>query len=139
MNPLHLIDLTGQLVLVHPGLPHDPATRQNEIGIIAVADVPEDEFHVGFQDNTRSSYASDALFLLKPSDEIHQLLANHAAALSIADLEALTQLDLSLRYGDGDREGSALQLPMNNPAIQPFCLDMLGDVITHRRTPGPER
>lgn len=122
-------ELTGQLVLVHPELSDDPAERQNTIGIITFADLSMDDFYVGFQDNTTGRYASNALLILKPMDEIHQLLVDRGDLLSFPDLKALTHLDLTLRYATGDRTWSALQLAANNPAIQTLCLDVLNDTI----------
>ena len=118
-------ELNTQLVLVHPGLSDDPAGRQNEIGIIVSTDVPGDDFCIGFQDNTRGRYPSGALFRLKPMDEINQLLVDQGARLSFPELKALTQLDLALRYGPGDRAFNALQVAADNPAIHSLCLDLL--------------
>ena len=123
-------DLANRFVLVHPDLEHDPAGKQNEMGMIISADIAKDDFYVSFQDNTSGLYASDALFLLKPVDEIHQLLVDHGALLSFPDLKAFTHLDLTLRYGTGDKEWNALQMAVNNPSIQSLTLDLLKDTVS---------
>ena len=122
-------DLANRFVLVHPNLEHDPAGKQNEMGMIISADIAKDDFYVSFQDNTSGLYASDALFLLKPVDEIHQLLVDHGALLSFPDLKAFTHLDLTLRYGTGDKEWNALRIAADNPNIQPFSLDLLKETL----------
>ena len=92
-------DLANRFMLVHPKFEHDPAGKQNEMGMIISADIAKDDFYVSFQDNTNGLYASDALFLLKSVEEIHQSLVDHAYSLAFPDLKAFTHLDLTLRYG----------------------------------------
>ncbi|WDF80760.1 hypothetical protein PQ469_12155 [Mucilaginibacter sp. KACC 22773] len=132
-------ELTGGLVLVHPALEHDPAGKQNTIGVIRFADMADDGFYVAFSDHTTALYASDALFVLKSVDEIHHLLVDHGDRLAFPELKALTQLDLTIRYGDGDKLRNALQLAVNNPDIQPLCLDLLKDVIQLQQTNARKR
>src|ERR1022692_3213405 len=118
-------ELTGKLVLVHPGLTHDPAGRQNEIGIIVNSDLADDAILVSFQDNEYASFTSDALLVLLPAEQIHQNLADMAYETSFPDLKALTQIDLFLRYGSGDKHFKVLEMARENKNIQPFCLDTL--------------
>ena len=115
-------DLTGTLVLVHPELEYDPAGRQKEIGMIVNSNMPNDDILVGFQDNDRALYASDALLILLPDEQIHQNLADLAYQTSFPDLKALTQIDLILRYGPGDKHFKALEIARGNKNIQPLCL-----------------
>lgn len=123
-------DLANRFVLVHPDLEHDPAGKQNEMGMIISADIAKDDFYVSFQDNTNGLYASDALFLLKSVEEIHQSLVDHGYSLAFPDLKAFTYLDLTLRYGSGDKEWNALRIAADNPNIQPFSLDLLNDTLS---------
>jgi len=116
----------NKFVLVHPELENDPDERRNEIGII-VSDNLNHKIRVSFQDNTCSNFTSDELFLLKPIGEIQQMLIDQGQYLSLPDLKALTQLDLMLRYGNGDKAWDALKLAANNPGIHEFCLDRLDD------------
>jgi ethanolamine utilization protein EutP (predicted NTPase) len=41
-------DLKGTFVLVHPELSHDPAGKQNKIGIITQTDLPNEDVFVSF-------------------------------------------------------------------------------------------
>ena len=120
-------DLQGTQVLVHPGLPHDPARMQNEIGLIKLAYPFCDEFLVRFPNGKEGLYAADALLVLKPQSEIHQFLNDNAYELSFPDLKVLTQIDLLLHYGSGLK---ALNLARENPPIQDVCLHTLDNTIS---------
>jgi len=122
-------DLQGTPVLVHPDLPHDPARKQNEIGLIRIANVFCDEFLVGFADEKKGLYAADALLVLLPAEEIHQNLADLAYETPFAELKALTQIDLFLRYGSESKKLAAMQLARDNPAVRLLCLDTLQNQI----------
>ena len=122
-------DLQGTPVLVHPDLPHDPARKQNEIGLIRIANVFCDEFLVGFADEKKGLYAADALLVLLPAEEIHQNLADLAYETPFAELKALTQIDLFLRYGSESKKLAAMQLALDNPAVRLLCLDTLQNQI----------
>ena len=132
-------ELTGKLVLVHPGLTHDPAGRQNEIGIIVNSDLADDNILVSFQDNGYASFSSDALLVLLPDEQIHQNLVDMAYEAAFRDLKALTHIDLFLRYGSGDKHFKALEMARDNKNIQPFCLDTLENVIAIKQAQNPER
>jgi len=132
-------ELNGKLVLVHPGLTHDPAGRQNEIGIIVNSDLADDNILVSFQDNGYASFSSDALLVLLPDEQIHQNLVDMAYEAAFRDLKALTHIDLFLRYGSGDKHFKALEMARDNKNIQPFCLDTLENVIAIKQAQNPER
>jgi hypothetical protein len=117
-------DLKGTLVLVHPELAHDPAGKQNQIGIISYTDLVNDDVFVSFGYET-ALYATDALLMLLPQLEIYQYTNEMAFELALPDLKTLTQIELLLRYGTAITHETALQLARDNKNIQPFCLDTL--------------
>jgi hypothetical protein len=117
-------DLKGTPVLVHPELAHDPAGKQNQIGIISHTDLVNDYVFVSFGYET-ALYATDALLMLLPQLEIYQYTNEMAFELALPDLKALTQIELLLRYGTAITHETALQLARDNKNIQPFCLDTL--------------
>jgi hypothetical protein len=117
-------DLKGTPVLVHPELAHDPAGKQNQIGIISHTDLVNDDVFVSFGYET-ALYATDALLMLLPQLEIYQYTNEMAFELALPDLKALTQIELLLRYGTAITHETALQLARDNKNIQPFCLDTL--------------
>jgi hypothetical protein len=117
-------DLKGTPVLVHPELAHDPAGKQNQIGIISHTDLVNDDVFVSFGYET-ALYATDALLMLLPQLEIYQYTNEMAFELALPDLKTLTQIELLLRYGTAITHETALQLARDNKNIQPFCLDTL--------------
>lgn len=132
-------NLAGQYVLIHPELRHDPAFKQNWPGLIMSADIEKDDFVISFNDNTRGLYSADALLLLKPVEEIHQLLADHGHILAFPDLKTLTQMDLFLRFGTGDKEWKAFQLAASNRNIHELSLDLLKDRLAMQQSPSLKR
>ena len=117
-------DLKGTPVLVHPELSYDPAGRQNQVGLISKADLMNDDVFVSFNGEL-ALYPAEALFVLLPTEEIHQNLADIAYETPFAELKPLTQIDLFLRYGSTGKELTAMHLARDNPAIRPLCLDTL--------------
>jgi hypothetical protein len=117
-------DLKGTPVLVHPELAHDPAGKQNQIGIISHTDLVNDDVFVSFGYET-ALYATDALLMLLPQLEIYQYTNEMAFEFALPDLKTLTQIELLLRYGTAITHETALQLARDNKNIQPFCLDTL--------------
>jgi len=121
-------DLKGTPVLVHPQLTHDPAGKQNHVGVIRDADLMNDDVFVAFGKEL-ALYSTDALLVLLPAEEIHQNLADIAYETPFSELKPLTQIDLFLRYGSPGKELTAMQLARDNPAIRPLCLDTLQNQI----------
>jgi hypothetical protein len=117
--------LSGTLVLVHPELTHDPAGRQNEIGIIVNSDLINDNILVGFQDNERALFAADALLVLLPDEDIHRNLSEMSYGAAWDKIKSLTQVDLFLRYGSGDKQLKALEVARDNKNIRHLSLQTL--------------
>lgn len=115
--------LKGIPVLVHPHLKNDPAGKQNQVGIIILADIVNDDVWVSFDDNTQGLYSTDALLALLPVNKIHQHLADNASTVALPDLKALTHIDLLLHSGSAHCQQEALKLARQNQNVQLFCLD----------------
>lgn len=118
-------ELTGTLALIHPEIKHDPAGRQNEIGIIVNSDLANDNILVGFQDNERTLFAADALMVLLPDEEIHRNLSQMSYGAAWEDIKSLTQVDLFLRYGSGGKQFRALEVARDNQNIRHLSLQTL--------------
>lgn len=131
-------ELTGTLVLIHPELEFDPTGRRNEIGIIVNSDLDNDHILVSFQDNTYDLFTSDALLLLLPDEDIHRNLAKMDHHSPWEDIKSLTQIDLVLRYGTGDKHFKALELTRDNKNVQSLCLQTLENKLDINRARGYE-
>jgi hypothetical protein len=123
--------LRGTVALVHPDLECDPLNKRNQIGVISEADIDLDNIYVDFKDKV-GLFSADALLVLLPPDDIHQNLADLAYDVAFPDLKALTQIDLFLRYGDGNvnTRFKAMAIARDNPAIQPLCVEALNKKIS---------
>jgi hypothetical protein len=121
-------DLKGTFVLAHPELLHDPAAKQNKIGIITQTDLANEDVFVSFGDEP-ALYEPEALLVLMPMDQVHRNLAELAYDVAFPDLKALTQIDLFLRYGSETKQHDALELARDHKKIQPLCLESLANQI----------
>lgn len=70
-------NLTGTVVLVHPELMNDPVNRQGQVGIVASADIANDEVFVAFGKGPLGLYSADALLVPKSHNEVYKHLLNH--------------------------------------------------------------
>ena len=115
-------DLQGTVVLVHPGLTHDPAGMQNQIGVIQSADLANDDIFVSF-DGQQGLYSADALLVLLPQEEFHRRANGFTG--EAAEIKPLLHLDLFLSFGGENKERKAMEVAKANPLIQRFCLETL--------------
>jgi hypothetical protein len=90
MNKQH--ELIGTLVLVHPNLTNDPADRKNQIGIISSVDLENDEIEVSFGFDGQSSFSTDALLVMRSSDEIEHDAANDVTLLPFYDYQDILDI-----------------------------------------------
>lgn len=110
-------ELTGTLVLVHPQLPA-PAGKSGHVGIITGADLNNGDIHVSFGRNGRGLYGTDALLLLKPPDQLKDLLQNRKHELSAPDYKALFQIALLQEFKPSTANiKSAMSLALQNETV----------------------
>lgn len=121
--------LRGVVVLVHPDLRTDGLGMQNQVGVICEANIRLDDFYVDFKVVT-GLYSADALFTFLPEDKIHENLAGLTFEDCADEIKTLTQIDLKVRYGDVTAKINAMFLVRDNPAIQPYCVEILQNQIS---------
>ncbi|WP_185218061.1 hypothetical protein [Sphingobacterium mizutaii] len=110
-------ELHGQLVLVNPQLTYDPYLRQSQIGVITDTRLKKDEITVAFGDGKKSLYATDALLVLKPQEELYTLAKSSFKKLDEKDFVTLMEIDDRLRNGSINALAQALELALNNQTI----------------------
>jgi len=122
--------LRGVVALVRPDLECDPLNKRNQVGVISEADIDFDNIYVDFVDKV-GLFSAEGLWVLLPPDEIHQNLADMAYEAPFEALKAMTQIDLFLRYGDGNVNArfKAMSIARDHPAIQPLCVVTLNNQI----------
>jgi len=114
------------VVLVQPLLAHDPAGRQNQVGMISSFDIANNGVLVRFDDG-QAFFDADALLVLRDAHEIHRNLADLSYETPFIELKALTQIDLFLRYGGENKQRMAMNIARSNQAIQHLCLEPFED------------
>ncbi|MBB1644520.1 hypothetical protein [Sphingobacterium sp. UME9] len=110
-------ELHGQLVLVNPQLTYDPYLRQSQIGVITDTRLKKDEITVAFGDGKKSLYATDALLVLKPQEELYTLVKDSFKKLDEKDFVTLMEIDDRLRNGSINALAQALEIALSNQTI----------------------
>jgi hypothetical protein len=72
--------------LVHPELTKDPAGKSGQVGIITGTELENDNIYVGFGRNGQGLYGTDALLLLRPAEQLKDLLHEQKQQLSICPI-----------------------------------------------------
>lgn len=112
-------ELTGMLALVHPALSHDPAGKQNQVGMITDADLANDDIYIGFAKGEQGRYSADAVLIMKPANTIHFDLMQNRLKLEVTDFKTLMRIAL-LRQGHptmADKR-SAMAMAMQNETLR---------------------
>lgn len=109
--------MTGTLVLVHPDLPNDPVGRQGQVGIITSADFGKDEVYVGFGNSPLGYYSSDALLVLKPHNELYELVLNNVKEMTNQDFKTLMEITILQERNSANYLRDAMELANSNPQI----------------------
>ena len=107
-------DLTGTLVLVHPELTTDPAKRQGQIGMITSADLNNDVIRVGFGNTPVALYATDALLVLRPHNDLYRDLLTDVKQMEVQDFKTLLRVSMLLENGSPNQLKEALEMVMAN-------------------------
>ncbi|MDB5087875.1 MAG: hypothetical protein JWR09_1869 [Mucilaginibacter sp.] len=130
-------ELTGTIVMVHPELFDDPVGRNGEIGVITVTDLSDDLVRVKFEDDQRGLYATNALLIFKPSEQIYQQLKQEAMQLTPATFKDLKNIALLLDYGTPQQQRKAMEIAQKNPVSASSALvsleESLGISQTYKR------
>ncbi|MGF7079699.1 hypothetical protein [Mucilaginibacter sp. UYCu711] len=107
-------DLTGTLVLVHPQLPSDPASRQGQIGMITSADLVRDDVFVSFGKGEQALYATNALLVLKEPDKLYRELISNFKELEKNNFKTLFQINLLQQHSTSKQIKTGMELALGN-------------------------
>ncbi|TCC94986.1 hypothetical protein [Pedobacter hiemivivus] len=107
-------DLTGTLVLVHPELTTDPAKRQGQIGMITSADLNNNVIRVGFGNTPVALYATEALLVLRPHNDLYRDLLTDVKQMEVQDFKTLLRVSMLLENGSPNQLKEALEMVIAN-------------------------
>lgn len=121
-------ELTGTLALIHPNLTNDPAGKQGQVGIITNADLQNDTIEVRFGKNGKGNYGTDALLLLRPSEQVKENLELHKHELPESDYKALFNISLLQEFKQSTANiKSAMSLALQSETVRNFSMESLED------------
>ncbi|MGO3161984.1 MAG: hypothetical protein ACTIJ2_02050 [Sphingobacteriaceae bacterium] len=107
-------NLIGKPVLVHPMLTTDPADRQGHLGTISHVSYDNEVIEVSFADARRSLYASDALLVLKPHNELYRDMMEALRHMEAQDFKTLLRISMLLENGTPRQQHEALGMALWN-------------------------
>ena len=110
-------ELTGKLVAVNPSLANDPAFRQGQIGIIAMADLKSDTVSVGFSSGEMGRYSSDALLVLKDKRDLYQDIMTGVRDMDGDTFKQLLDINMKQEHADYSHLSAAMRIALSNPEV----------------------
>lgn len=133
-------ELIGQLVLVHPELIKDPAGKSGQVGIITATELENDNIYVGFGRNGQGLYGTDALLLLRPAEQLKDLLQQHKQELSLPDYKAVFQTALLQELIPTTAKlKTAMSLALQSEAVRNLTMRSVEDALGLQRGNDLER
>lgn len=120
-------ELNGTYVLVNPGLSNDPVKRQGQIGMITYADTLNDDVYVSFEKGQQGLYSSDALLVMKKSNDVYQEAFQNVKLLDTADFKQMVQISFLQQSASRQDARSAIEMAAVNPVIRSFSMVSLKD------------
>lgn len=114
-------DLIGKPVLVHPRLTTDPADRQGHPGTVSHVSYDNGVIEVSFADDQRSLYATDALLVLKPHNELYRDLMESVRDMDAQDFKTLLRISMILENGTPRQQHEALGMALSSEQVLRFA------------------
>jgi len=118
-------ELTGTLVLVHPHIMNDPEDRKNQIGIIASAELENDNVIVSFGKEGQSLFSADALLVLRKHASIHFDTLQDHAKMNVRDFQDLLRVSMLTNSRLTKDHRQAIEISRDNPAVLEYSMASL--------------
>ena len=132
--------MIGTLVLVHPNLTNDPAGKQGQVGIITDANLQDETIEVRFGKNGKGVYGTDALLLLRPSEQLKETLEQHKHDLPENDYKALFNISLLQEFKQSTSNiKSAMSLALQSETVRNLSMETLEDRLKLQQHQSVER
>jgi hypothetical protein len=127
-------ELIGTMVLIHPQLTNDPADKAGKVGIITGADLEKDNIFVGFGRAGQGVYGSDAVLLLRPAEQLKDLLEKYKVDMDVKDYGTLYQIALLKEFRQSTANiKTAMSLALQNPTVMGYSMQSLEDKLGLRQ------
>ena len=118
-------ELTGTLVLVHPDLVYDPAEKKNQIGIIATAQLEDDNVMVSFGKAGQALFSANALLVLRKHNDISFDIIKDHYHIDKGDFKKLLEVSMlaNSRFTKDHRQ--AIEMARDNRNVLEYSMDSL--------------
>jgi hypothetical protein len=118
-------ELSGTLVLVHPQLLTDPAEKKNQIGIIASAEIENDNVIVSFGNDGQALFSADALLVLKKPASIHFDTMQDHLEMNTQNFKDLLRVGMLANSNSTKDHRQAIEISRDNPAVLAYSMASL--------------
>ena len=125
-------ELTGVMVLIHPELPVDPASRQGQVGRITSSELEKDNVFVGFGAGQQALYSADALLVFKPTAEIYAILESRKELMSKDHFDKLFKINLLQQFGMTPAVRNAMKLAASDKVVRDLAMDSLQNQLSYQ-------
>jgi hypothetical protein len=118
-------ELSGTLVLVHPQLLTDPAEKKNQIGVIASAEIKNDNVIVSFGNDGQALFSADALLVLKKPGSIHFDTMQDHLKMNAQNFKDLLRVGMLANSNLTKDHRQAIEISRDNPAVLAYSMASL--------------
>ena len=118
-------ELAGLFVLVHPNLAYGTADKRNQIGIIASAELENDNVMVSFGKDGQALFSADAPLVLKKPNEIHFEAVKDATKMEVSDFKQTLEVSLLASSPLMKDRRQAVELSRDNPNVREYSMNSL--------------
>ena len=122
-------ELTGKLVVVHPGMNYDPLGQQGKIGLITNIIDENDTVFVRFSLHQFGVYSGDALLALRPQQELLVNLRSGIDSMKKNDILEMLNIYLLQASGRSDDIREAITLALSSETLSELALISVKDRI----------
>ncbi|MFN0293563.1 hypothetical protein [Pedobacter helvus] len=112
-------EILGTYAQVHPQL-DDPVGRQGQIGMITYADLERDDVYISFEKGQQALYSSDALLIMRKSNEIYRDTISKVSELSTPDFKTLLEISMKMQSSNLQEHRAALEMSLTNETTRQF-------------------
>lgn len=118
-------ELSGTFVLVNPNLLTDPKEKKNQIGIIASAELENDNVVVSFGKEGQALFSADALLVLRKPGSIHFDTIQDHANMNVRDFQNLLRVSMLANSSLTKDHRHAIEISRDNPAVLEYSMASL--------------
>ena len=126
-------ELTGTLVLVHPGLRDFSTSNNCLIGMITADDLTRDIIYVSFGMSEQTMYTAEALLTLRRSNLIYSDMMRNSTKLDTLDFKDIFKICMLLDSGLMKDRRKAIELSRYNDVIRSYTMAPLTEVFGIRQ------